>query len=45
MILNLYMPVFDETNKNINEFSDILDEASAIVNSYHESKIILGGGF
>ena len=45
LIINVYMPVFSENVSNINEFSAILTEISAIINSHDNYQIIIGGDF
>ena len=39
------MPVLDESIHNINEFSAVLNEILALINSYDDYQILIGGDF
>ena len=45
LLINVYMPTIDSSVDNLNEYSDVLGELSSLIQTFNDSKILIGGDF
>ena len=45
LLINVYMPTIDSSVNNLNEYSDVLGELSSLIQTFNDSKILIGGDF